>query len=232
MRQTFAIVLLLFPFIGLSQKFMIKDNDTLPYSEEMRVDGNDTTYAVSCNTFIIRDKKIINRQINCVSVGYWEFEKGSNTLLKGFYNNNGGREGLWRTYDGKGKLLRETEYASVGRDTYILKETEYINGKAKVIVNKSWFAKFYLKNVLTISLIILISFFLRIPINFLILKKRYGQLRFGNALKYNVMTTFTFWWNGSNAENRKLKTISNVLSIIALGSFFGVLIGLAISGEL
>ncbi len=236
---------------------MIVSGDTMLYEETMEIHDDtlhvfnntifpgDTTYSASCYTFEIRDNKVINRSNQkCLHIGFWIIENDNGTISKGWYSSNGKLTGIWKTFDQNNQLIKEKEYTSVADDTYVLKEVVYKNGKATIISEKTWFAKFYLKNVLTLSIIIGIAFFLRMFINCQIYNQ---QNKVNNSISYikntstivktqglNILCTFTFWWRISKLkkESKSMAKFSNTLSIIALGLFFGIIIGLAISGEL
>lgn len=242
------------PLTCLGQKFMVENGDTLPYKETMNIHddtlyfGNktiypgDTTYSAPCQTFEKRNGQVINmKTADCRPTGFWIIESDEGLIKKGNYNENGKKTGTWKTYDQNGQLVNEVEYASVANDTYILREVNYKNGQVEIVSEKTWFASFYLKNVLLVAIIILGAFFIRVPINMTIVRRQYGQkpvfwfpfvTSFDKAMRYMIGTMFTFWWTNLKPENKSLGRLSNFLSIIALGGFFGLIIGLGISGEL
>ncbi len=244
MRETLIILLIINPLLGFSQKFMIEKGDTVPYKLEMHISGTDTSYYDSCNTFIIKNNEIINKEVNCVRRGYWEVENDNGTISKGNYNSKGSKIGIWKTYEINGQLKEEIEYASIGNDLYVLKDVQYKNGQEIIIKEKTWIAKFYLKHLLIICIILGISFFSRVFFNSTIYNRKngtsYSPIYFFIGTKtsdnfgHSIACTFTFWWNVKKLreENKQLAIASNVLSIIALGLFFGIIIGLGFSGEL
>jgi hypothetical protein len=217
MKQKKSILLLLYliPLISPAQKFMIWDGDTLPYAQTIKINDDtlyygdniiypgDTTYSSPCYGFEKLKGKIINRTTpDCKRLGFWIIVNEDSTVSKGEYTSWGRFTGIWKDTDRKGKLVRETEYASVAQDTYILKDVVYKGGKQTIITNKSWFAKLYFRNTLLIALIILGAFFIRVPINMIILKRQHNQnptfwIPFGTSFtesgQYMIQTMFTFW---------------------------------------
>ena len=161
-------------------------------------------------------------------------------VASGQYKNNE-RVGDWSYYDRYGKLLRVSEDISFGKDNYTIKEIDYSNGQPVLTVDRKFLA-FYLKNFFFIIAIIFSSFFGRVFINSRIYNiengTNYSPIYFyfpGFVSKnwwHSMLCTFTLWFVNYKPENRQLVIISNTLSLVALGTFFGILIGLAINGEL
>lgn len=210
----------------------------------MEVRDGDTMYFGSCNTIVKKGDVFINGQIECVRNGYWEIEHEDSSVSKGNYITGGKKDGVWKTYDKEGELIKEIEYGSVGFDTYIFKEIHYENGQATIISQKTWFTVFYLKNVLLIALVLGIAFFIRVVINSTLHNQKNGTnyspiYFFAGPFKtenfqHSIASTFTFWWNVKqfDSTNKRRAWVSNVLSIFVVGSFFTILIGLGLSGEL
>src|SRR5699024_2938033 len=156
---------------------------------------------------------------------------------EGNYNENARKTGTWKTYDQNGQLVKETEYASVADDTYTLREIHYKDGQAEIVSEKTWFASFYLKNVLFISIVLGIAFFSRLFINSPIYNRKNGTdyspiyFHLGPSVSSNfghsIQCTFTFWWNIKklNEKDKSLGLLNNILSIIAVGGFLGLIIG-------
>jgi len=247
----------MFPIVCLGQKFMIQNGDTLPYTQTMEIHddtlylGNntiypgDTTYSAPCQTFEKLNGQIINlKTADCRPTGFWIIKSEDGLTKKGNYNANGKKEGIWKTYDQNNQLMKEVEYASVANDSYILREIQYVNGQAKVISEKTWFASFYLKNVLLIAIVLGLAFFSRPFINSPIYNRinetDYSPIYFhlgpivSNNFGHSLQCTFTFWWNIKklHEKDKTLGRINNVLSVIAIGGFLGLIVGLTISGEL
>ena len=249
-----TVFIFLFPLTVFGQKFMIENGDTLPFKKTVKIYQDtihlehktifpgDTGYLIPCQTFEKVDGQIINmKTADCRPTGFWVIESDDGLIKKGNYNEKGKKTGTWKTYDQNGQLKEEIEYASVANDTYILKEINYKDGQAEIVSEKTWFASFYLRNVLLIAVVIMGAFFSRVPLNMTTARRQYGQkpvfwfpfvTSFDKAMRYMIGTMFTFWWTNLKPENKSLGRLSNFLSIIALGGFFGLLIGLGISGEL
>ena len=129
-------------------------------------------------------------------------------------------------------------------ETYVLREIQYKDGEAIIISEKTWFARFYHKNVLVIVLTLGFMFLSRIFINSPIYNRQNGTRyspvyffigpHFSNNYEHSIRCTFTFWWSIKKLkeENILLAKLSNFLSIVALGMFFAIIIGLAASGEI
>ncbi|MEO5641841.1 MAG: hypothetical protein ABIQ40_11910 [Bacteroidia bacterium] len=220
---------------------MIKNSDTLPYKDEMEVRDGKAVYLGTCWTFEKINGQIINQQDrNCLSQGRWKISDDSGNYRIGDYID-GKSVGVWKHFDKAGKLLKETETVSIGRDTYTIKEIDYSTGQAVTIVNKPFLA-FYLKNLFVIVIILFVSFFSRIFINSRIYNIENGTknspiyLQLGplvtNNFGHSVLCTFSFWFSNYKPENKRLVLITNTLSIISLGIFFGIIVGLAITGEI
>jgi len=53
-----------------------------------------------------------------------------------------------------------------------------------------------------------------------------------NNFYHSLLCTFTLWFFRYKPENRRLAMISHWLSVLSVGSFLAILIGLGIGGEL
>lgn len=147
-------------------------------------------------------------------------------------------------YDLNGTLTRETEFASILKDTYKLREFEFRSGQPVEVFSKPWFTRAYLKYLYWFVLVLFTAFFSRIFINSRIYNEERGtdaspMYAFigplvTNNFGHSIACAFKFWWNTGRLkeENKQAAVISNVLSITALVLFFGTLIGLGLSGEL
>ncbi|MGV6861226.1 MAG: hypothetical protein ACWA41_05615 [Putridiphycobacter sp.] len=251
------IIILMFPISVLGQKFMIKNGDTLPYKETVNIYEDtiqldqktifpgDTAFLIPCHTFEKVDGQIVNiKTADCSPKGFWIIESDNGFIVKGNYNKNEKKVGTWKTYNQKGLLINEIEYVSVVNDTYVLREVNYKDGKAEIVMEKSWFVSFYLKNVVFISIFLGLAFFSRFFFNcpiynrinktnnspFYTLFRPTKNTNFG----HNLSCTFTFWWNIKklHEQDKSFGRINNVLSIIAIGGFLIIIIGLTITGEL
>jgi len=222
--------------IAFGQKFVIQENDTLLY----KLKRIPTGYEGSCNTFEIVNGQIINREVECLRQGLWIITDSLGNYWTGNYHNNH-EEGIWKRLDKSGKLLKETEEASFGKDTYKVKEIDYSSGKPVTVVDRNFLA-FYIKNLIAIMIIFFGTFFGRVFINSRIYNIENGT-NFSTVyffigpfvtkdFGHSLLSTFTFWFSNYKPENRPLVIISNTMSAIALSIFFGIIIGLAVNGEL
>lgn len=202
-------------------------------------------YSAPCQTFEKLNGQIINlKTADCRSTGFWIIEDDDGLTKKGNYNENGKKTGTWKTYDQNGQLINEIEYASIANDTHILKEINYKNGRAEIVSEKTWFASFYLRNVLSVAIILGRAFFIRPFINSPIYNRINGTdyspiyFHFGpivsNNFGHSLQCIFTFWWrtNKLHEKDKTLGWINKVLSVIAVGGLLCLLVGFAISGEL
>jgi len=220
---------------------MINDNDTLPYKLEMKIRDGDTTYFGACRTFEKINGQIVNQSDDqCLRQGIWKITDSLGNYWTGNYQDNN-EVGIWKRFDNSGKLLTETEEVSFGKDTYKVKEIDYTSGQPVTIIDKS-FLSFYIKNLVAIMVILFVTFFGRVFINSSIYNSENGTgfspiyfhcgplvtKNFGHSL----LCTFTFWFSNYKSENKRLVIISNTMSVIALTIFFGIIIGLAVTGEI
>jgi hypothetical protein len=235
------VICLMSTMFSFGQKFMVKNGDTLPYQVKMEINNGDTTYLGASITFEKVNGRIINRtDENCVRQGHWKNTDSSGTYWEGDCKD-GKAIGLWKQYSKSGKLLKEQETVSVAGDTYTVKEIDYSSGHPVIVVNKPFLA-FYLKNLYLIMIVFFVAFFSRVFINSIIYNREnntnhspiyffapgYVTQNYGHS----IICTFTFWFSKYKPENRKLVLISNTLSVIALGIFFGIIIAFTITGEI
>ncbi|MCO5280543.1 MAG: hypothetical protein M9931_05730 [Chitinophagales bacterium] len=140
----------------------------------------------------------------------------------------------------KTENFKETEEV-FGKDTYKVKEIDYTSGQPVTIIDKPFLA-FYIKNLVAIMVILFVTFFGRVFINSSIYNSENGTdfspiyFHFGPLVTKNfghsLLCTFTFWFSNYKPENKRLVIISNTMSVIALTIFFGIIIGLAVTGEI
>ncbi|MBK9049302.1 MAG: hypothetical protein IPL74_22380 [Bacteroidetes bacterium] len=221
---------------------MIKDIDTLPYQETMEVRENgDTVYLGACWTFDKVNGQIVNQTDDrCLRQGLWIITDNLGNYWTGTYHNSD-EIGIWKRFDKSGKILKESEKVSFGRDTYKVKEIDYTTGQPVTLIDKP-FLSFYIKNLVAIMVILFVTFFGRVFINSNIYNSENGTdfspiyFDFGPLVTKNfghsLLCVFTFWFSNYKPENRRLVLISNTLSAIALTIFFGIIIGLAVTGEI
>jgi hypothetical protein len=240
---------------AFGQKFMVVNKDTLPYKDKMEILHDtqyfgdktyypgDTLYYGTCWTFEKINGKIFNRTDDyCNRQGLWIIIDSLGNYRTGIYKNNN-ETGLWKQFDRYGKLLLVTEEVYLGQDSYLVKEIDYSSGQAVTIVDKA-FLSFCIKYYFIISAIFFIAFFSRYFINNKIYNRENDTnislfyLGFPLTRKwmehsiFGMICLFTFWFFKYKPVNRQLAIISNILSVVSLGIFFGQIIGLAIVGEL
>jgi hypothetical protein len=222
---------------------MIKDNDTLPYKLEMEIRDGDTIYLQACRTFEKANGQIINQSDDhCLRQGLWRSTDSLGNYWTGNYHDNNA-VGTWKQFDKSGKLLKETEEVSFGKDTYKVKEIDYSSGQPVTLIDKP-FLSFYIKNLIAIMVIFFVTFFTRPFINSTIYNRENGTnlspLYFGlpftkkywEYASHSLMCVFTVWFFNYKPENRRLALVSNTLSAISLTIFFGIIIGLTVTGEI
>ncbi len=207
----------------------------------MEIRDGDTMYLGACRTFEKINGQIVNQSDeHCLRQGLWTITDSLGNYWTGNYHNNN-EVGFWKRFDKSGKLLTETEEVSFGKDTYNVKEIDYTSGQPVTLTDKL-FLSFYIKNLVAIMVIFFMTFFGRVFINSNIynienetdlspIYFHFGPLvtkNFGHSL----LCTFTFWFSNYKPENRRLVIISNTMSVIALTIFFGIIIGLAVTGEI
>jgi hypothetical protein len=234
---------------------MIKNGDTLPYQDKMVIQNDtayfgdntyypgDTLYEGACRTFEKVNGQIVNQSDDqCLRQGLWIITDSAGNYWTGIYHNSN-EKGIWKKFDKSGKLLRDTEVVSFGNDTYKVKDIVYTSGQPVTLVDKV-FLSFYIKNLVLIMIIFFGTFFTRPFINSRIYNRENGTdlspLYFGlpftkkywEYASHSLMCVFTLWFFNYKPENRRLILISNTLSAIALTIFFGMIIGLAVTGEI
>lgn len=230
-------------YAGVVSVWRIKKGDTL---FEYYPDGNlqslsllklSKSYQLLDTNKVIRTVNEYEREGDCIIL----FDDTSKTTAAiGQYENNK-RVGDWKYYSRNGKLQKVAEVVSLGNDNYTIKEIDYSSGEPITVVDKTFLA-FYLKNFVIIMIIFFGTLFGRVFIN-----SRIYNIENGTNLspvyfyfpgfvsknrEHSLICTFTFWFSNYKPENRRLVIISNTMSIIALTIFFGLLIGLAVNGEL
>lgn len=220
---------------------MIKNTDTLPYKLETEIRDGDTIYLGTCWSFEKVNGQIINQTDDkCLRQGLWTIRDSVSNFWTGIYQDNN-EIGVWKQFDRNKKLLKEMEKVSIGTDTYKVKEIDYASGQPVTIVDKP-FLSFYIKNLVAIMVTLFVAFFVRVFINSSIYNSENGTdfspiyFRFGPLFTKNfghsLVCTFTFWFSNYKPENKRLVLISNTMSLIAITIFFGIIIGLLVTGEI
>lgn len=239
--------------LSFGQKFMIKNGDTLPYQEKMVIQTDtvyfgdktlypgDTLYEGVCRTFEKINGQIVNQSDDhCLRQGLWTITDSLGNYWTGYYKNNR-QTGIWRRFDKEANLLKENRQVHLGQDSYLVKEIVYKDNVATVLIDKKFLA-FYIDNFFILVTIILGSFFGRVFINSKIYNiengTNYSPIYFfasgyvSDNIGHSLICTFTLWFSNYKPENRQRVIISNTMSIIALTIFFGIIIGLALTGEI
>lgn len=176
-----------------------------------------------------------------MKIGYWIIQENEKTY-KGYFNNNGQKEGIWSTYDNKDStLINESEYISIFEETYILKSSNFKGDSVIVTIDKPPFVKFYYRNITLFVIILSVSVFLRIPINMTLMWTEERKVpyiwiplitSFQKASNYFIPVLYMFWWSNLKPESKYLGWFSNLLSVLLIGGFCTIIIGLTISGEI
>jgi hypothetical protein len=237
---------------AFGQKFMIKGKDTLPYKDKMVIQKDtyysaektyypgDTLYEGTCWSFEKINGRIVNQTDSlCLQQGLWIISDSLKNYWTGIFQD--GKEiGIWRKFDKRKKLIKETERVHLGKDTYVVTEIDYSSGHPATIIDRAFLA-FYIKNFFIIMALIFVSFFGRVFINSKIYNVEnetdYSPVYFyfpgyvTENFQHSLLCTFTLWFFTYKQENKRLVIFSNILSLIALSTFFAVIIGLAINGE-
>ncbi len=220
---------------------MIQGKDTLPYKEKMVIANGDTTYEGACHTFEKINHQIVNQSDSlCKGQGLWIITDSLGNYWRGNLDNNH-EIGIWQRFNKKGQLLKETEEVYDINKSYTVKEIDYLNGQPEVIINKPFFA-FYIKNIFIIMFVIFSTFFSRAFINSRIYNvendTQYSPIYFhfpgyvSENFYHSLICVFTLWFFKFKPENKRLVVISHMLSIISVGGFLLIVVGLGIGGEI
>ena len=220
---------------------MIKNNDTLPFKVETEIRDGDTMYLHTCWSFEKLNGQIINQTDDqCKRQRKWFIADSLGNYWTGIYKNNKW-VGNWKRFDKEGNLLKETREVHLGQYSYLVKEIIYSDNVPSVISDKKFLA-FYIDYFFILVSIIFGAFFGRVFLNSKIYNIENGTnsspIYFfapgyvSDNFRHRLICTFTFWFSNYKPENRQRVLISNTLSIISLGMFFGIIVGLAITGEI
>ncbi|MBK7970368.1 MAG: hypothetical protein IPK08_16295 [Bacteroidetes bacterium] len=93
----------------------------------------------------------------CLRQGLWIITDNLGNYWTGTYHNSD-EIGIWKRFDKSGKILKESEKVSFGRDTYKVKEIDYTTGQPVTLIDKP-FLSFYIKNLVAIMVILFVTFF-------------------------------------------------------------------------
>lgn len=234
-----------YPSGNLQSISLIKVSNSFQLTDTNKVEKTINEYERNgvCKIFFDDTAKIIaasGQYENNKDVGLWTFYNKDGLEIQKSYPMT-----LWRRsdyFDDNGNRFKQIDRIETIDSVVEVREVEFVNGQEKVIYNKTLFAKIYLR--FTIVYFVLVFFFLfsRVFINSKIYNRENGTsfspiyFHFGPLVSRNfehsLLCTFTFWFLNYKPENRRLVIISNTFSVVALGLFFGSIIGLAISGEI
>lgn len=237
--------------LAFGQKYMIIKKDTLPFKATMVITNDtthngktiyikrDTSYEDPCNVFEKINGKIVNRtDSSCLQQGLWISTDSVGNYSTSFYID-GDDSGKWKNFSKSGRLLKETEEVSLGKEFYVVKEIDYSSGHPVTIVNVPFFG-FYINHFDVILPILVLLSSVRILINYKIynIENNTNYPSFRNhfkfklfepgELRYRLISIFTLWFFKYKPENRYSAIISNILSIFCFGSYAIFLIGPAL----
>jgi hypothetical protein len=220
---------------------MIKNGDTLPYKEVEGVHNGERVFLGECFTFEKVNNHIINQSDDyCKRQGFWILITDKGSYDVGWYKD-GKRKGVWKFYDKNHNLLSEVRKVSIADDTYVIKKVVYKDGVPTVVIDKK-FLGLYLDYFFIWVSIIFAAFFIRIFVNSKIYNVEngtdyspifpLGSGSYRKTIGHGIQCMYSFWFSNYKPENKNLVKVSNALSLIFLVVFFGLIIGLAILGEL
>jgi len=232
---------------------MVHGKDTLPYKDSLEIQKDtsyfdhktyypgDTLYIGTCRTFEKIHGQIVNQSdTNCHAFGLWIITDSLGNYWRGILND-GAKEGTWQKFNKVGKLLMDEESVYDDDKTYIIKQIDYTGAHPRTLVSKPFFG-FFIKHYFFILAAIMVMFFARVFINSRIYNIENGTNQspiyfyapgyISNNFYHSLLCTFTLWFFRYKPENRRLAMISHWLSVLSVGSFLAILIGLGIGGEL
>ena len=249
MAKFFIPIILFVCNSALGQKYMIIGHDTLPFKAKMIISKDtthqgtavfiksDTTYEDPCHVFEIANGKVINRtDSSCIKQGLWIFPVAGGNYYTSIYFD-GDDSGKSKEYDKNGRLLKEIEEARLGSSFYTVYEIDYRKGRSVTVVNERLFG-FFITNFFVLVPVLVILSLVRILINFNIynVENNTSYSSFRNdfktglsqpgELKHRLLSFFTIWFFRYKPENKPFVIISNILTMILLGSFIILITGL------
>ncbi|PKL80758.1 MAG: hypothetical protein CVV25_03395 [Ignavibacteriae bacterium HGW-Ignavibacteriae-4] len=233
--------------VAYSQKFMIVEGDTLLfkksinniYDDTVTMNNHtflpgDTSFTHTCETF----EKVKGENINytnkaCSRVGKWIIYNDDQTIDKGYYNDDGNRDGVWKSFDSNGKLIKKIEYVKTLNDIVKVEEIDYKNGEKFVIRDDPWLYRFYLKYYIIINLIGAFCFFKKFTINNKIYNIEnntnvalfyFSPFKAAKEFNHFMNCLFKFKWkiNTLKDENKSRAKVSNIYSAISLALLLGI----------
>ncbi|CAN5491765.1 hypothetical protein BH09BAC6_BH09BAC6_27190 [soil metagenome] len=244
----YTIIILLFSNIVFGQKYMIRGKDTLPFKADRVITNDtmhrgktiiitsDTTFVDPCYVFEKIKGEIVNRtDSNCLQQGLWIFA-GSNGNYSTSIYVDGKDGGKWKEYNNHGRLLKELEEVTLGKEYFIVKEIDYAKGYPVTVVNVPLFG-FYINHFFIILPLLVSLMVVRILINYTIynIENNTNYPSFGNRfkvslnepgeLRHRLVSVFTLWFFRYKTENRTRIIVSNILSVFCFGSIIILMFG-------
>ncbi len=158
--------------------------------------------------------------------GYWIIHD-STAVQAGLYRNED-RVGVWKTFNLKNELVRETEVVTVLGKEYLTHDAVFVKGVKQSEIKMNWFLKISAHLPVYIFMILGILFLVRIIIN----GKIYNKINetnlnvfyftpFSKNFTHSLISVYTLWWFKFRDETKELQKDHNyiVLSIILLSIY-------------
>jgi len=223
--------------IKLNRSFISINSENIERNiKEYILDGKSKIFYENHAEKLVAKGKYNNNEI----VGKWKYYSPKGIITEISYPML-----LWRRsdyYDTNNTIIKQIDRINTIDGTVEVKEVKFNDKGEQIIYNKTLFTKIYLKFTIEYMVIFFILMFIRIILNSIIYNREnntnlspiyffagpYVTKNYGHSL----ISVFTFWFSNYKDENKKMVYFSNTISIITLTLFFGVIIGLMVSGEI
>lgn len=152
---------------------------------------------------------------------------------------------LWRRsdyYDTNNTIVKQIDKINTIDGMVKVKEVLFNDESEQIIYNKTLFAKIFYRFTVEYMVLFFILMFIRIILTSIIYNREnntsLSPIYFfvgpyiTKNYDHSILSVFTFWFSNYKDKNKKMVYFTNTLSIITLTLFFGVIIGLMISGEI
>ncbi|MCK5847137.1 MAG: hypothetical protein KAG84_06845 [Bacteroidales bacterium] len=152
---------------------------------------------------------------------------------------------LWRRsdyYDTNNTIVKQIDKINTIDGMVKVKEVLFNDESEQIIYNKTLFAKIFYRFTVEYMVFFFILMFIRIILTSIIYNREnntsLSPIYFfvgpyiTKNYDHSILSVFTFWFSNYKDKNKKMVYFTNTLSIITLTLFFGVIIGLMISGEI
>ena len=152
---------------------------------------------------------------------------------------------LWRRsdyYDTNNTIVKQIDKINTIDGMVKVKEVLFNDENEQIIYNKTLFAKIFYRFTVEYMVLFFILMFIRIILTSIIYNREnntsLSPIYFfvgpyiTKNYDHSILSVFTFWFSNYKDKNKKMVYFTNTLSIITLTLFFGVIIGLMISGEI